>query len=93
MYAEGEDVFYYLTLYNENYAMPPMPEGVEEGILKGLYRFRSGRPEAEATRRTSSAAARSCARPAGAGDPRGRNTACRPTSGAPPATSCSAAMR
>ena len=30
MYAEGEEVFYYLTLYNENYPMPPMPEGVEE---------------------------------------------------------------
>jgi pyruvate dehydrogenase E1 component len=44
MYAEGEDVFYYLTLYNENYAMPPMPEGVEDGILKGLYRFREGDP-------------------------------------------------
>ncbi|HTR98904.1 MAG TPA: pyruvate dehydrogenase (acetyl-transferring), homodimeric type, partial [Bacteroidota bacterium] len=42
MYAEGEEVFYYLTLYNENYAMPPMPEGAREGILKGLYRFRRG---------------------------------------------------
>jgi pyruvate dehydrogenase E1 component len=42
MYQEGEDLFYYLTLYNENYVMPPMPEGVEEGILKGLYRFRPG---------------------------------------------------
>src|SRR5439155_11955604 len=42
MYAEGEDLFYYLTLYNENYMMPPMPEGVEEGILKGLYRFKPG---------------------------------------------------
>lgn len=42
MYAEGEDVFYYLTLYNENYAMPEMPEGAEDGILKGLYRFRPG---------------------------------------------------
>jgi pyruvate dehydrogenase E1 component len=40
MYAEGEEVFYYLTLYNENYLMPPMPAGVEEGILKGLYKFR-----------------------------------------------------
>jgi len=36
---DPEDVFYYLTLYNENYVMPPMPEGAEEGILKGLYRF------------------------------------------------------
>jgi pyruvate dehydrogenase E1 component len=42
MYAEGEDIFYYLTLYNENYPMPPMPAGVEEGILKGLYKFKPG---------------------------------------------------
>ena len=34
MYQEGEDLLYYLSLYNEEYAMPPMPEGVEEGILK-----------------------------------------------------------
>jgi pyruvate dehydrogenase E1 component len=40
MYQEGEEIFYYLTLYNENYQMPPMPEGVEEGILRGLYRFK-----------------------------------------------------
>jgi len=42
MYQEGEDIFYYLSLYNENYPMPPMPAGVEEGILKGLYKFRKG---------------------------------------------------
>jgi pyruvate dehydrogenase E1 component len=36
---EPEDIFYYLTLYNENYQMPAMPDGVEEGILRGLYRF------------------------------------------------------
>ncbi len=42
MYAEGEDIFYYLTLYNENYEMPAMPEGAEEGILKGLYKFKRG---------------------------------------------------
>ncbi|HVP47187.1 MAG TPA: pyruvate dehydrogenase (acetyl-transferring), homodimeric type [Bryobacteraceae bacterium] len=41
MYQEQEDRFYYLTLYNENYAMPPMPEGVTEGILKGIYKFKS----------------------------------------------------
>jgi pyruvate dehydrogenase E1 component len=40
MYAEGEEIFYYLTLYNENYTMPPLREGSEEGILKGLYKFR-----------------------------------------------------
>jgi pyruvate dehydrogenase E1 component len=41
MYTDGEDVFYYITLYNENYPMPPMPEGVEEGVLKGLYRYQA----------------------------------------------------
>jgi len=40
MYDEGEDVFYYVTLYNENYEMPPMPDGAKAGILDGLYRFR-----------------------------------------------------
>ena len=40
MYAEGEEIYYYISLYNENYAMPAMPQGVTEGILKGLYRFR-----------------------------------------------------
>jgi pyruvate dehydrogenase E1 component len=34
-----QDVFYYLTLYNENYAMPPLPEGTENGVVRGLYRF------------------------------------------------------
>jgi pyruvate dehydrogenase E1 component len=42
MYRRGEDVFYYVTLYNEDYPMPPMPAGVEDGILRGLYRFRAG---------------------------------------------------
>jgi pyruvate dehydrogenase E1 component len=42
MYHEGEDVFYYLTLYNENYSMPALPPGAEEGILKGLYKFKPG---------------------------------------------------
>src|SRR5438034_1013140 len=42
---EPEDCFYYLTLYNENYTMPLMPEGVEDGILRGLYRYRGVRGE------------------------------------------------
>lgn len=42
MYQEKEEIFYYLTLHNENYAMPEMPAGVEDGILKGLYKFRKG---------------------------------------------------
>jgi pyruvate dehydrogenase E1 component len=41
LYAEGEEYFYYLTLYNESYAMPAMPQGVEEGILKGLYKLKA----------------------------------------------------
>jgi pyruvate dehydrogenase E1 component len=41
MYGDGESVFYYLTVMNEQYEMPPMPEGAEAGILKGLYRFRA----------------------------------------------------
>jgi pyruvate dehydrogenase E1 component len=42
MYHENESLFYYLTLYNENYPMPAMPAGAAEGILKGLYKFRPG---------------------------------------------------
>jgi pyruvate dehydrogenase E1 component len=38
MYAERESCFYYLTVMNEAYPQPPMPEGVEEGILRGLYK-------------------------------------------------------
>ncbi len=38
-----EDVFYYVTVMNENYAHPAMPKGAEEGILKGMYRLREGR--------------------------------------------------
>ncbi|HEX9775989.1 MAG TPA: pyruvate dehydrogenase (acetyl-transferring), homodimeric type [Actinomycetota bacterium] len=41
---DPEDVFYYLTLYNENYAMPPMPDGALDGIVRGLYRF-AGAPD------------------------------------------------
>ena len=39
MFAEQEDVFFYLTLMNENYAHPEMPMGAEEGIIKGIYRM------------------------------------------------------
>ncbi|AAQ58203.1 pyruvate dehydrogenase (acetyl-transferring), homodimeric type [Chromobacterium violaceum] len=42
MYAEQEDVFYYLTLMNENYVHPAMPAGAEEGILKGMYLLQDG---------------------------------------------------
>jgi pyruvate dehydrogenase E1 component len=39
MYVRGEDVFYYITLYNENYAQPRMPDGVGDGIIRGIYRL------------------------------------------------------
>lgn len=42
MYGEGEDVFYYITLLNENYTHPGMPDGAEDGIHRGLYLFRKG---------------------------------------------------
>jgi pyruvate dehydrogenase E1 component len=51
MYGKGEDWIYYITVYNENYEMPPMPAGCEEGILKGLYKLKDvaakGNPTAE----------------------------------------------
>jgi pyruvate dehydrogenase E1 component len=40
MYKDRENIFYYITVMNEPYAMPTMPAGVEEGILKGMYKFR-----------------------------------------------------
>jgi pyruvate dehydrogenase E1 component len=46
MYAEQEDVYYYLTVMNENYEHPPMPDGAEAGILRGLYLLREGTPSA-----------------------------------------------
>ena len=49
MVAEQENVFYYITVMNEQYAMPAMPEGAADGILKGLYKFKStGSPKAKA---------------------------------------------
>ena len=41
MYQNGENIFYYLTVGNENYAMEAMPEGCKDGILKGMYKFRA----------------------------------------------------
>lgn len=39
MYEEGDNVIYYMTLYNENYKMPAMPAGVEDGIVRGMYKL------------------------------------------------------
>lgn len=43
MYKDGDEIFYYLTVGNENYHMPAMPEGAETGILNGLYKFSTGK--------------------------------------------------
>jgi len=42
MYQDMEELLYYISLHNENYVMPAMPDGVEEGILKGLYKYKKG---------------------------------------------------
>ncbi len=46
MYQKNENLLYYLSLYNDAYPQPPMPEGVDEGVLNGLYRYQAGNPEA-----------------------------------------------
>ncbi len=46
MYEEQEKVFYYITIMNENYPMPPMPEGAKAGILKGMYLYKNGKSDA-----------------------------------------------
>jgi pyruvate dehydrogenase E1 component len=51
MYGDGEDVFYYLTLYNEPYVQPAKPEGTDDGIISGLYKFEDA-PEGHDNRAT-----------------------------------------
>jgi pyruvate dehydrogenase E1 component len=48
MYSEQEDVFYYVTVMNENYAMPSMPPDAREGILRGMYKVRGAGSSARA---------------------------------------------
>src|SRR5439155_9484383 len=40
MYVDHEEIFYYLSVYNEDYTMPTMPEGVADGIIRGMYHLR-----------------------------------------------------
>ncbi len=47
MYVDGEDVFYYLTLYNQDYSMPAMPSDVEDGIVRGIYLYRAAVQKAQ----------------------------------------------
>ena len=63
MYKNNESIFYYITVMNEPYAMPPMPEGAREGILKGMYRFRARRKTKASSALSSLAAAPFCAKP------------------------------
>jgi pyruvate dehydrogenase E1 component len=46
MYGQNKDLLYYIAIYNENHPMPPKPEGVDEGIIRGLYRLR-GAPQGD----------------------------------------------
>jgi pyruvate dehydrogenase E1 component len=50
MVGEQQDVFFYITLMNENYTHPAMPEGAEDGILRGMYLLAPGRGAKEAPR-------------------------------------------
>ena len=93
MYVDGEDIFYYITLYNENYPMPPMPDGTEDGILRGLYLYRAAGRRAHAPRAHRRERQRRCR-------PRSRRRRCcssstmsPPRSGARRASSCCATMR
>lgn len=56
MWGEDQDVIYYVTAYNENYPMPPKPEGCEEGIIKGLYKFQDAKPSDHTVRLIGSGA-------------------------------------
>ena len=51
MFGEKENIYYYITVMNENYVHPPMPEGAEAGILKGLYLLKKARRARKATPR------------------------------------------
>ncbi|STX51546.1 pyruvate dehydrogenase E1 component oxidoreductase protein AceE [Legionella busanensis] len=48
MYVDQENIFYYITVMNENYSQPEMPEGVQEGILKGMYQIRKSSKKGKA---------------------------------------------
>ena len=63
MYVEQENIFYYIAVMNENYVQPPMPQGVEQGILKGMYLLQiGGRGKVRATLLGSGTILRECHR-------------------------------
>ena len=96
MYAEQEDVYYYLTTLNENYEHPAMPEGAEEGIIKGMYLLRPARGQGQRQGRGTARPAAGLRRHPARGDRRRRPAARRlgrrlRTSGACPASPSSPA--
>ena len=89
MYVDNEDVYYYITTLNENYPHPALPEGAEEGILRGMYKLREveggGRIERAAVRLLG--AGRDPARGRGGGRHAGQGSTASPAkSGASPAS-------
>ncbi len=51
MYQKHEEIFYYITVYNENYVMPEMPAGVEAGVIRGMYRYKPSAIPVKASRK------------------------------------------
>ena len=70
MYVDNEDVYYYLTLYNENYVQPPKPEGSDQGIIDGLYKWAAAPIGDEVPRHDPVLRSVACGRSRGADDPR-----------------------
>ncbi len=72
MYKDGESIFYYITVMNEQYEMLPMPTGARDGILKGMYRLRASQQKKAEGPRAAARQRRDPQRGAqGAADPRG----------------------
>jgi len=79
MYQEGESIFYYITMYNEDYAMPAMPEGVRDGIVRGIYKVgaaKQGKAVAQLFAAVQFSMKRCVPRKSSP-----KNTVCRPMSG------------
>ena len=72
MYVDNEDVYYYITTLNENYPHPAMPEGAEEGILRGAYKLRERQGRSVRPQRASARRGRDPARGRGGGGDAGR---------------------
>jgi len=92
MYTKEEDVFYYLTLYNQDIPMPPMPGGVKDGILKGLYLYRKA-PSAQKLRAQILASGILVQEALRAQAMLAEHHGVRPTCGARPRGSCCATRR